>query len=47
MDTVDDENDEPTDVRWMARLPERDELEEKHLKLLSECFNKKLVIVAQ
>lgn len=29
----------------MARLPERDEAEEKHLRLqLSECFKKKLVI---
>ena len=37
-----DENDEPTDVKWMARLLERCETEEKHL---IECFKKKLVIV--
>ena len=28
-----DENDEPTDVKWMARLPERYEPEEKRLRL--------------
>lgn len=28
-----DENDEPTDVKWMARLPEMDEPEEKRLRL--------------
>ena len=27
------ENDEPTDVIWMVRLPERDKPEEKHLRL--------------
>lgn len=44
-----DENDEPDGVKWMARLPdpasERNEPEGKYLKLLSECFKKKLVIV--
>ena len=44
--TYTDEKDEPTDVKWMARLSERDEVKEKRLRLqLSECFKKKLVIV--
>jgi len=35
----------PTDVKWMARLPESDGPQGKRLRLLTECFKNKLAIV--
>jgi hypothetical protein len=40
-----DENDKPTDVKWMARLLKRDEPEEKHCRFVPPHWCQALFVV--